>query len=34
VSQLNLAGVSWRSWLALLYVIVFGSLIASSAYIW
>ena len=29
---LHLAGVSWRSWLALGYLIVIGSIVAFSAY--
>lgn len=33
-AQLQLAEVSLKSWLALGYLIVFGSLIAFSAYIW
>lgn len=33
-ARLDLAGTSARSWLALGYLIVFGSLVAFSAYIW
>jgi drug/metabolite transporter (DMT)-like permease len=32
--QLNLAGVSTTSWLGLAYLIVFGSLVAYTAYVW
>ena len=30
----DLAGVSWLSWLALTYLIVFGAIVAFSAYVW
>jgi drug/metabolite transporter (DMT)-like permease len=32
--QLDLAAVSVRSWLGLLYLVVFGSIVAFSAYVW
>jgi drug/metabolite transporter (DMT)-like permease len=32
--RIDLASISWRSLLAVAYLIVFGSLIAFSAYIW
>lgn len=33
-SSLDLASVSLRSWLALAYLIVFGAIVAYSAYVW
>jgi drug/metabolite transporter (DMT)-like permease len=33
-SRVDLAGVSWRSVLSLLYLVIFGSLVAFSAYVW
>ncbi|HEX6386770.1 MAG TPA: EamA family transporter [Anaerolineae bacterium] len=33
-ARLNLAGVSFKSWLALAYLVIFGSLIGFSAYMW
>jgi drug/metabolite transporter (DMT)-like permease len=32
--RLDVARISGRSWLALAYLVVFGSLIAYSAYVW
>ena len=34
LGRLSLADISTRSWLALLHLIVFGSIVAFSAYIW
>ena len=34
LSRIDLAGVSLRSWLALAYLVVFGSLVAFSCYAW
>ncbi|PIO48466.1 MAG: hypothetical protein CMR00_04960 [[Chlorobium] sp. 445] len=33
-AQFSLAQISWQSWLALGYLIVFGSIVAYSAYTW
>lgn len=34
VNQFNIFHVSFRAWLSLIYLIIFGSLLAYSAYIW
>lgn len=33
-SQLDLAAISWRSWLGWLYLIIFGALVGFAAYTW
>ncbi|MCC3156556.1 EamA family transporter [Hymenobacter sp. 15J16-1T3B] len=33
-AQFHLDGIGWRPWVALVYLVVFGSWIAFSAYIW
>jgi drug/metabolite transporter (DMT)-like permease len=33
-AEFHLAGISWQPWVALAYLVVFGSWIAFSAYIW
>jgi drug/metabolite transporter (DMT)-like permease len=33
-SHLNIGAIGWRAWLAFAYLVVFGSMLAYSAYVW